>query len=327
MPAAHPAAAPVVEMAGVAKSYADVEALRGVDLHVDPGEVVAVLGPNGAGKTTAISILLGLRAPTAGTVRLFGRPPGDRLARTRRGAMLQESGVPPNLTVRELVEMFRSFYPAPLPRDEVIGLAGLAEKERSQAGTLSGGQMQRLYFALAICGDPEALFLDEPTVGLDVAARNAFLESIEGFGRRGRTVILTTHLMDEADHLADRIVVIAKGRIVADDTPARVKARSAGRRVRFRTTDPLEPASLAGLPVTAVSIADGTVTFLSSTPEVALAELFRQGLAIEELEVGGADLEEAFLALTGPGAPPDPIPAPARGAGPGSPNGTGEVAR
>ena len=241
--------------------------------------------------------------------------------------MLQESGVPPNLTVRELVEMFRSFYPAPLPRDEVIGLAGLAEKARSQAGTLSGGQLQRLYFALAICGDPEALFLDEPTVGMDVAARNAFLASIEGFGRRGRTVILTTHLMDEADLLADRIVVIAKGRIVADDTPAGIKARAAGRRVRFRTPDPLEPQGLAGLPVTRVSITDGTVTFLSSTPEAALAELFRRGLAIEELEVSGADLEEAFLTLTGPGAPPDTIPAIDPGGGPGLPAGAGEVTR
>ncbi len=290
---------PVVEMTAVRKSYAAVEALRGVDLRIDAGEVVAVLGPNGAGKTTAISLLLGLRAPSAGTVRLFGRPPDDRVARTKRGAMLQESGVPMNLTVSELVDMFRTFYPDPLPREEVIGLAGLADKARSQAGTLSGGQRQRLYFALAACGDPEALFLDEPTVGMDVASRHAFLESIAEYGRRGRTIILTTHLMDEADELVDRIVVIAKGRIIADDTPARIKSRVAGKRVRFRTPIPLEPQSLATLPLTALSISDGGVTFLSATPEVVLADLFRQGVAMEELEVGGADLEEAFLALTG----------------------------
>ncbi len=300
--------APVVEMSDVRKSYATVEALRGIDLRIEAGEVVAVLGPNGAGKTTAISLLLGLRAPTAGTVRLFGRPPDDRLARTKRGAMLQESGVPMNLTVSELVDMFRTFYPDPLPRDDVIGLAGLSDKARSQAGTLSGGQRQRLYFALAVCGDPEALFLDEPTVGMDVASRNAFLESIAEYGRRGRTIILTTHLMDEADELVDRIVVIARGRIIADDTPARIKSRVVGKRVRFRTTVPLEAQDLTGLPVTALSVSDRRVSFLSATPEMVLADLFRRGVAIDELEVGGADLEEAFLALTGAD---EPVPAPA----------------
>jgi ABC-2 type transport system ATP-binding protein len=297
------AATPVVEMVNVHKSYAEVEALRGIDLRIEAGEVVAVLGPNGAGKTTAISLLLGLRAPTAGTVRLFGRPPDDRVARTRRGAMLQESGIPTTLSVRELVDLFRTFYPDPLPRDEVIGLAGLTDKARSQAGSLSGGQLQRLYFALAVCGDPESLFLDEPTVGMDVAARHAFLERIAEFGREGRTIILTTHLMDEADELADRIVVIAKGRIIADDTPARIKSRAAGKRVRFRTTDPLGTYDFAGLPVTGVSIGDGRVTFLSANPELVLAELFRRGSTIGDLEVGGADLEEAFLALTGGDVP------------------------
>jgi ABC-2 type transport system ATP-binding protein len=295
--------APVVEMAGVRKRYGEVEALRGVDLRIEAGEVVAVLGPNGAGKTTAISLLLGLRAPTEGTVRLFGRPPEDRRARTRRGAMLQESGVPTNLTVRELVDMFRSFYPSALRRDDAIGMAGLADKAKSQAGTLSGGQLQRLYFALAVCGNPEALFLDEPTAGMDVAARHAFLDSIAEYGRQGRTIVLTTHVMDEADALADRIVVIARGRIIADDTPQGIKSRAAGKRVRFRTPDPIEPESLAALPVTGVSISGGEVSFLSAAPEPVLAELFRRGIAISELEVGGADLEDAFLALTGPEGP------------------------
>ena len=217
-------------------------------------------------------------------------------------------GVPMNLTVSELVDMFRTFYPYPLPRDDVIGLAGLSDKARSQAGTLSGGQRQRLYFALAVCGDPEALFLDEPTVGMDVASRNAFLESIAEYGRRGRTIILTTHLMDEADELVDRIVVIARGRIIADDTPARIKSRVVGKRVRFRTTVPLEAQDLTGLPVTALSVSDRRVSFLSATPEMVLADLFRRGVAIDELEVGGADLEEAFLALTGAD---EPVPAPA----------------
>ncbi len=292
------AAAPVVELRGVRKAYGNVEALRGIDLRVEAGELVAILGPNGAGKTTAIDLLLGLRRATAGDVRLFGLPATDRRVRSRRGAMLQDPGVPGVLSVRELVELFRAYYPAPLTVDAAIGLAGLEEQASVPAARLSGGQRQRLYFALAVVGDPDALLLDEPTVAMDVAARRAFLATIARFAAGGKTILLTTHDLDEADALAQRVVVIDRGRVIADDTPARLKARVPGKRVRFRTEQALPRGWFAGLPVSGVSETGDAVGFLSNEPESVLAALFAHDVRIRDLEVAGADLEEAFLALT-----------------------------
>lgn len=291
----------VLELAGVRKSYGPVEALRGVDLRIERGESVAILGPNGAGKTTALSLLLGLRQPTSGRVTLFGRSPMDRAARTRRGAMLQESGVPARLRVRELVALFATYYPHPLPVGETLRLADLERESGSMAASLSGGQRQRLYFALAICGDPDVLFLDEPTVAMDVASRRAFRETILRYRDRGKTILLTTHFMEEADQLARRIVVIDRGLVVADGSASEIKAKAAGKRVQFRVRDELDPRVFSGLPVTALEASDHHVRFLTSRPEPVLAELFRRDLAIADLEVIGADLEEAFLALTSSG--------------------------
>jgi ABC-2 type transport system ATP-binding protein len=291
---------PVVELDAVCKTFGATEALRGIDLRIEPGELMAILGPNGAGKTTAINLMLGLRRATSGEVRLFGLSPADRRAQSRRGVMLQESGVPGVLTVRELVDLFRAYYPAPLGADVAIGLAGLAEQASKRVGQLSGGQRQRLCFALAVCGDPDALFLDEPSVAMDVASRRAFLATIREFAAEGRTVLLTTHDLDEADELAQRVVVIDHGRVVADDTPARLKARVPGKRVRFRTDAPLHNGWTVGLPVRGLSVHDGEVRFLSNEPEDVLAALFAQGIRPHDLEVAGADLEEAFLALTSP---------------------------
>ncbi len=290
----------VVEFRTVHKSYGETRALQGIDLEVRQGESVAVLGPNGAGKTTAISLMLGLRQPTSGTVRLFGLPPGDRRARSRRGAMLQESGVPPVLTVREVVDLFRAYYPAPMNADRAIGLAGLGGQARTPVGRLSGGQRQRLYYALAVCGDPEALFLDEPTVAMDVAARRAFLGTIAEFAACGRTIVLTTHDLGEADELAQRVIVIDHGRVVADDSPARLKALVPGKRVRFRTDGLLDDAWLAGLPVRGLVREGGDVQFLSNEPEDVLSALVARGVRLRDLEVIGASLEEAFLALVSP---------------------------
>src|SRR5207253_11133648 len=184
------------------------------------GEVVAMLGPNGAGKTTSISLLLGLRKPTSGKALLFGLEPTHLLARSRVGVMLQESGVPQMLKVREIVDLFRSYYPKPLPRDRAIAMAGLEEKTNALVKELSGGQRQRLYFALAVCGDPQVLFLDEPTVGMDVEGRRRFLEEIGALATKGRTVVLTTHYLEEADQLARRVIVIDHGRVIADSTHA-----------------------------------------------------------------------------------------------------------
>jgi ABC-2 type transport system ATP-binding protein len=290
--------AAVVELQGVRKRYGQVEALRGVDLAIGPGEVVAMLGPNGAGKTTSIALMLGLRRPTAGRARLFGLDPQDRRARSRVGVMLQESGVPGVLTVRELVDLFRAYYPRPLPAGRVIALAGLDDRAGARVGTLSGGQRQRLYFALAVCGDPDVLFLDEPTVGMDVEARQAFLTSIRELARAERTIVLTTHYLEEADALARRIVVIDHGVVIADAAPEALKARMPSKRVRFRTTAALDAAALDGLPVTSLEQVGDRVRLLSAEPEAVLRELFRRGIVVADLDVAGADLEETFLALT-----------------------------
>ena len=287
-----------VEMRDVSKRFGSVEALRGVSFGVRRGEVVALLGPNGAGKTTAISIMLGLRQPTAGTARLLGLDPQDRRARSQCGVMLQESGVPMNLSVRELIELFRGYYPHPLPTAHVIEMGDLAGKARARASTLSGGQRQRLYFALAVCGDPEVLFLDEPTAALDVEARREFWAQVRGFVRSGKTILLTTHYLEEADALADRVVVIAHGQLVADATPAQLKARVAGKRVRFALGQPVDERVFASLPISRLELSTHEVTLLSPEPEAVLRSLFARNVAVRDLEVTGATLEEAILDLT-----------------------------
>ncbi|MHB1499585.1 MAG: ABC transporter ATP-binding protein [Candidatus Dormibacteria bacterium] len=287
-----------VELLDVRKNYGRVEALRGVSVTIQRGEVVAMLGPNGAGKTTAISLMLGMRRPTAGRVRLFQLDPGDRAARSRCGVMLQESGVNDVLKVRETVGLFRAYYPSPLPTSRVLELAGLEEVANRKVSALSGGQRQRLYYALAICGDPEALFLDEPTAGMDVESRRAFISGIRKHASQGRTVILSTHYLEEADQLADRVVVIDRGTVIADDSPAAIKSRVAGRRVTFTVAPAPTEADFAGIPISRLELRDQRVRFHSSRPEQALEAIFRRGWPIQNLEVVGADLEEAFLSLT-----------------------------
>jgi ABC-2 type transport system ATP-binding protein len=257
-----------------------------------------MLGPNGAGKTTSISLMLGLRQPTAGEVRLFGLPPTDRRARSRCGVMLQESGTTAVLTVAEIVDLFRSYYPAPLPAERAIAMAGLGEQAGARVGTLSGGQRQRLYFALAICGDPEILFLDEPTVGMDVEARRAFVASIQTLAAAGKTIVFTSHYLREAEELAGRIVVIDHGTVIADASPRELKARVPGKKISVIAGRPLSRADLDGLPASVMSLDGDRASLLSNEPAAVLRELFRRGVDVVDLEVSGADLEEAFLALT-----------------------------
>jgi ABC-2 type transport system ATP-binding protein len=289
---------PAVELIDAHKRFGSVEALRGVDVTVRRGELVAILGPNGAGKTTAISLMLGIRRPTSGRARLFGLDPTERRARSQCGVMLQESGVNGALHVRELVDLFRAYYPRPMAADRAIALAGLQEQARTPADRLSGGQRQRLYYALAVCGDPEVLFLDEPTVGMDVESRRAFLDSIREFAAGGRTIVLTTHYLEEADELARRVVVIDRGLVIADAPPEEIKARVPGRRVTFDAEPALSDADLRGLPQSHLELRGHRVRLLSNEPEAVLGALFRRGVEIRNLEVVGADLEEAFLALT-----------------------------
>jgi ABC-2 type transport system ATP-binding protein len=216
----------VARLSAVTKQYGAVQALRGVDLEIGRGELVALVGPNGAGKTTAVRILLGLAAPTTGEAEVFGCRPASREARLRRGALLQVAKVPETLRVREHVELFSSYYRNPLPLAETIQTAGLKGLENRLFGDLSGGQKQRVLFALAICGAPELLFLDEPTVGLDVEARRALWSRIRAFLGAGGSVLLTTHYLEEAEALANRVAVIVAGRIVAEGTPAEIKRRT-----------------------------------------------------------------------------------------------------
>ena len=289
-----PAAAQLI---GATKKYGAVEALKGVSLDIELGEVVAMLGPNGAGKTTSISLLLGLRKPTSGKALLFGLDPTHLDARSRVGVMLQESGIPSMLKVREIVDLFRSYYPKPMASDRAIAMAGLEEKADALVKELSGGQRQRLYFALAVCGDPEVLFLDEPTVGMDVEGRRSFIERIAEFANMGRTVVLTTHYLEEADQLAKRVIVIDRGLVIADSSPQEIKSKVAGKRVRF-TAAALTDKDFDGLPITSSTISDHTVQLLTNQPEAVLRELFGRGIEISDLEVSGADLEDAFISLT-----------------------------
>ena len=292
-----PATAPVLELRDVTKRYGEVEALRGVDLRVHRGEVVAILGPNGAGKTTAISILLGLRRPTTGTVRVLGGAPEDPGVRARVGAMLQESGVPGTLTVAELIDLFRGYYPRPRPRADLLSAAGLEEVAGRRVRTLSGGQLQRLYVGLALAGDPEIVFLDEPTTGMDVESRRRFWDVIGELAADGTTVLFATHLLEEADALATRIVVADHGRIVRDGTPAEVKARAGGATIRIRAD--IAPDVVAAWPgVLRVGRSGARLEIVAREPQEVLRRIFATGISVDEISVEEHALETAFLDLT-----------------------------
>lgn len=293
-------AAPFGETAAlehVSKHYGGVAALADVSLTLRSGEVLALLGPNGAGKTTAISLLLGLLRPDKGAVRLFGRPPQTLASRERIGVMLQLSGVPETLTVAEHLELFAAYYPRPLPRGEVLERTGLVGLERRLYGKLSGGQKGRFHLALALIGNPDLLFLDEPTTGLDVTSRRALWDSVREAAAGGKTVLLTTHNLEEADALADRIVVLNGGRVVAEGTPAAIKQQVAGQKVRCRTVLPLE--TVRALPDVQRVRRDGVLTELwVKQPEPVVRFLLDGDAALSGLEVLSMGLEEAFLALT-----------------------------
>jgi ABC-2 type transport system ATP-binding protein len=276
-----------------------VHAVADVDLAVRAGELLAVLGPNGAGKTTALSMLTGLSTPTSGTAQLFGRDPRDLAARQRVGVMLQSSGVPATLRVRELLTAFRGYYPAPLPFAAVVDAAGLHGLEDRLFGTLSGGQQRRVLFGIALCGDPELVFVDEPTTGLDAEVRRTLWATLRDLSGSGRGVVLTTHYLEEADALADRIVVLNQGRVIAEGSPSQVKSlvpRSADQR-RVHGGGP------GGLPVgwRSLAVRDGSrLELLVSEAEPVVRELLARDRSVTGLTVTEPTLEDAFLALTNP---------------------------
>jgi ABC-2 type transport system ATP-binding protein len=289
----------VVELRRIQKQYGSVQALKGIDLTIHAGETVALLGPNGAGKTTAISIMLGLRVPQQGEVSVFGKGPRSADARKRVGAMLQESGVPMALRVGEIIELFRRMYPEPLQTEHVIKLVDLQAKKDARIATLSGGQRQRLYFALAIVGNPDLLFLDEPTVGMDVESRQTFWNLMRQLVAAGRTIVLTTHNLDEADTLAHRVIVIDQGLIVAEGTPAQIKGRIGDKHIRFHSQAISQQDLLAFEDIKQIRQWDDFFDISTEQPEQTFTHLRQLGLTLNDVEIANSKLEDAFLTITG----------------------------
>ncbi|MFG2382037.1 ABC transporter ATP-binding protein [Streptomyces avermitilis] len=288
---------PAVSFTGAVKAFGGIRAVDGVDLEIARGETVALLGRNGAGKSTTISLLLGLNEPDEGTVELFGGPPEQSVRAGWVGAMLQEARAVPRVTVRELVSFVAGRYPAPLSVAEALELAGLADLAGRQVDRLSGGQTQRVRFALALAGNPALIVLDEPTAALDVEARHAFWDSMRVYARRGHTVLFSTHYLEEADAHADRILVIDHGRIVADGTGEQLKRSVGGNLVSFdlggRGTQ-----GLALLPgVRSVEVRGDRALLRTDDSDATVLALAELG-AIRALEVVPASLDDAFMALT-----------------------------
>jgi ABC-2 type transport system ATP-binding protein len=296
---------PVISIRGLRKSYGDVEAVRGVDLEVRRGEVFAFLGPNGAGKTTTVEILEGYRRRSGGDVTVLGEDPerAGRDWRGRIGIVLQSCRLDPYLTVRESLALYAGYYRAPRPIEETIELIGLGEKADTRTSRLSGGQQRRLDVGMALIGDPELLFLDEPTTGFDPSARRQAWDAIAGLRELGKTVFLTTHYMDEAQRLADRVAVIAGGRVVARGTPEDLGGRDVHpATVSFRLPEGIAAAELPGEAAAAAADGGGVVTLSTTTPVTTLNELtgwaLARGVDLEGLEVTRPSLEDVYLSLT-----------------------------
>ena len=296
----HPAdvgAAPVVELIGVTRRFGATVALDNVSLSVRPGELVGLLGPNGAGKTTMLSLITGLRHADAGTVRLFGGNPRDPLNRVSLGTTPQETGLPPTLTVGEVTDFVAGHYAHPMSRGEVLERFGIADLAKRQTGGLSGGQKRRLAVALALVGRPRLVVLDEPTTGLDVEARHALWQALRDYHADGATVLLTSHYLEEIEALAERVVVVGEGRVLADDTLAAVIDRVAMRRISVRLPA-VSAGEVAALPGVVSAEHDGDRYDLLVTDADATVRALVRSMDFSGIEVRGASLEEAFLALT-----------------------------
>ncbi|MBN9173791.1 MAG: ABC transporter ATP-binding protein [Microbacterium sp.] len=289
---------PAVAATGLVKSFGSVSAVRGVDLTVAQGEIVAFLGPNGAGKTTTIDMLLGLSHPDHGTVEVFGESPRAAIAHGLVSAVLQTGGLLKDISVRETLQLTASLFADTRPIDEVLARAGIAEIADRKVGVCSGGQQQRLRFAMALLSDPGLLILDEPTTGMDVEGRRAFWNAIRADAARGRTVLFATHYLDEADEYADRIVLMSRGRIVADGTTAEIKNLVSGR-VVHATLPGADQVALAALPSVDSVEAKGERVALHTRDSDAVARYLLTETAARDVEITAQNLESVFLALTG----------------------------
>ena len=292
-----------IRLQGLTKSFRTphgvVEAVKGIDVDIARGETVALLGPNGAGKSTTIDMLLGLLPPDRGSVSIFGRPPREAIDAGWVGAMLQTGALIRDLSVRELIAMMAALYPSPLPVDEVLSLTGVEDIADRRTQKLSGGQTQRVRFAVALVSNPELLVLDEPTVAMDVEGRHAFWTTMREFASRGKTVLFATHYLEEADDYADRAVLMARGSIVADGPTTEIKAMVGTRRIRATIPD-VDVAALEALPGVASAERRGEAVVLRcSDSDAAIRALLDRFPEARDIEIAGAGLEEAFLQLTG----------------------------
>ncbi|NEE14266.1 ABC transporter ATP-binding protein [Streptomyces sp. SID7499] len=291
--------ASVVAFDQVSKAYDAVRAVDGLTLDLSPGQTVALLGPNGAGKSTTLDLLLGLKKPDSGTVRLFGTSPRDAIVAGRVGAMLQSGGLMDEVTVAELVRLACDLHPKSYRPSEVLSRAGVAQIADRKVNKLSGGQAQRVRFALATAGDSDLIVLDEPTTGMDVTTRQAFWATMREQADQGRTVLFATHYLEEADAVADRVLVLHRGRLLADGTAAEIKAKAGARRVSFDVEGALDEPALRALPfLTGIDISGRTVRIQSSDADATVHALYGLGLHPRNLEVAGLGLEQAFVAIT-----------------------------
>ena len=292
---------PVAQLCGANQRYGKLTALDGVDLSLQAGEVLALLGANGAGKSTAIALLLGLLKPDAGSAELFGQPPQTLAVRRRIGVMLQSAGIPDNAKVAELLHLTRSYYPAPRSLADCVALAGLEDLLERRYGRLSGGQQRRVQFALAICGNPEVLFLDEPTTGLDIDARQRMWATIRTLVAAGTAVLLTTHYLEEAEALAQRVVVLNRGRVAAAGTMQEVRAHVSQRRIRCLSA--LDVAQIARWPGVRSAVRGhagdpARIEVLTDVAEPVLRRMLAEDAALSDLDIQRAGLADAFLELT-----------------------------
>lgn len=295
----------IVEMNGVSKQFKDKKAVDSISFSIAKGTITAILGPNGAGKTTSLSMMLGLTEPSAGTVRIFGQDPRSAGIRERTGAMLQEVSVMDRLKVHEIISLIRSFYRQPMEMDTLLQVTGLAPADLNRySEKLSGGQKRSLGFALALAGDPDLLFLDEPTVGLDTTARRRFWDTVRGLARQGKTILFTTHYLQEVEDVADRVLLFNHGKLVAEGSPNEIKAAIVKQSVSFRT--PSDPADYERLrqhllklgAVSGCTVKDGRMHALTEDTDRALQEIFAAGLPVQAVLVEQGNLDEAFEQLT-----------------------------
>ncbi|MDQ1026336.1 ABC-2 type transport system ATP-binding protein [Streptomyces umbrinus] len=289
----------VVGFDQVTKTYGSVRAVDGLTLALHPGETVALLGPNGAGKSTTLDLLLGLKHPDSGSVRVFGGSPRDAIVAGRVGAMLQSGGLMDEVTVGELVRLACDLHPKPFPVQDVLARASLTQMADRKVNKLSGGQQQRVRFALATAGDSDLIVLDEPTTGMDVSARQAFWATMREQADQGRTVLFATHYLEEADTIADRVLVLHRGRLLADGTAAEIKAKAGARRIAFDLEGPVDDLALRDLPfLTSLDVSGHTVRIQSSDADATVHALYGLGVYPRNLEVAGLGLEQAFVAIT-----------------------------